>query len=224
MAFELDHLFICTAPNAPAAEQLLQFGLVEGRANVHAGQGTANRCFFFHNLMLELLWVHNAAEAQSDVTRPTYLWERWAGRSQDTCPFGVCLRPIEGQVHEVLPFPSWDYQPIYLPPGVAIPIATNVSVLTEPMLFYLPFAKRQDSYTEAKAQPLEHAFGLREVTRISFTLTQAPPRSAELEAIAATNLIAIQTGPAYLLELGFDGETQAQHHDFRPALPLIVHW
>ncbi|MBD2234172.1 hypothetical protein [Phormidium tenue] len=224
MAFELDHLFICTEPDAPAAEQLLQFGLVEGRANVHAGQGTANRCFFFHNLMLELLWVHNAAEAQSDVTRPTYLWARWAGRSQNACPFGVCLRPIEGQVHEALPFPTWNYQPAYFPGGVAIPVATNVSVLSEPMLFYLPFAKRQDSYPEAKAQPLDHAFGGREVTRVSLTLTQPPPRSAELEAIAATNLIAIQTGPAYLMELGFDGETQAQHHDFRPALPLIVHW
>ncbi|PZV07016.1 MAG: hypothetical protein DCF32_08375 [Leptolyngbya sp.] len=223
MAFELDHLFICTAPNAPAAEQLVQFGLVEGRSNRHAGQGTANRCFFFHNLMLELLWVHNAAEAQSEVTRPTYLWERWAGRSQNACPFGLCLRPIEGQVHEVLPFPSWDYQPIYLPPGVAIPIATNVSVLTEPMLFYLPFAKRQDSYPEAKAQPLDHAFGC-EVTRVSLTLTQSPPRSGELEALSATNLITIQTGPAYLMELGFDGETQGQHHDFRPALPLIIHW
>lgn len=224
MASELDHLFICTDLNAPPAARLIQFGLVEGRSNRHGGQGTANRCFFFHNLMLELLWVHNPAETRSEVTRPTYLWERWTGRSQDTCPFGVCLRPIAGQASEPLPFPTWDYQPIYLPPGVAIPIATNASVLSEPMLFYLPFAKRQDSYPEAKAQPLDHAFGGREVTRVSLTLTQLPPRSEELEAIATTGLIAIQTGPAYLMELGFDGETQAQHHDFRPDLPLIVHW
>lgn len=224
MSFELDHLFICTELGAPAAAQLIQFGLVEGRSNLHAGQGTANRCFFFHNLMLELLWVHNAAEAQSENTRPTYLWERWSGQAQGTCPFGVCLRPLEGQAPEVLPFPTWNYQPAYFPADVAISVATNVSALSEPMLFYLPFARRQDSYPEAKVQPLNHAVGWREVTRVSLTLTQSPPRSGELEALSSSNLIEIQTGPAYLMELGFDGETQGQHHDFRPALPLIVRW
>lgn len=223
MAFELDHLFVCTALNAPAAAQLVQFGLVEGGSRVHAGQGTANRCFFFHNLMLELLWVHDAGEAQSDLTRPTYLWQRWSGQAQGTCPFGVCLRPIAGQAPKTLPFPTWDYQPAYFPAGVVIPVATNVAVLSEPMLFYLPFAKRQDSYSGAKAQPLDHAFGWREVTRVSLTLTQPPP-SEELSAIVATKLLELQIGPAYLMELGFDGEFQGQHHDFRPALPLVFHW
>ncbi|MGF1518177.1 MAG: hypothetical protein ACFCVB_10280 [Nodosilinea sp.] len=224
MAFELDHLLICTAVEAPAADQLIQFGLVEGRSNVHPGQGTANRRFFFHNLMMELLWVHNATEAQSEGTRPTYLWERWSGQAQGTCPFGVCLRPVKGQAPEALPFPTWNYQPAYLPTGVAIPVATNVAVLREPMLFYLPFAQRQDRYPDTRAQPLNHAVSWREATRVSLTLTQPPPRSGELEMLSATDLIAIHTGPAYLMELGFDGETQGQHHDFRPALPLIVHW
>ncbi|HSM81435.1 MAG TPA: VOC family protein [Nodosilinea sp.] len=224
MAFELDHIFICTARDAPAADQLIQVGLVEGRSNRHAGQGTANRCFFFHNLMLELLWVHDAAEAQSPRTRPTYLWERWSGQAEGNCPFGVCLRPTAGPAPEALPFPTWDYQPAYLPAGVTIPVATNVSVLREPMLFYLPFAQRQDSYPEAKAQPLNHGAGWREATRVSLTLPPSPPRSEALEALAATGLVSIQTGPAYLMELGFDGEGQGQHHDFRPALPLIIHW
>jgi hypothetical protein len=37
MTLELDHVFICVAPNAPAAEQLVTFGLTEGSANVHLG-------------------------------------------------------------------------------------------------------------------------------------------------------------------------------------------
>ncbi|AFY78420.1 MAG: hypothetical protein IGR93_19055 [Hydrococcus sp. C42_A2020_068] len=57
MTFELDHLFICTAIGAPEADRLLSFGLTEGTPNIHPGQGTANRRFFFHNVMLELLWV-----------------------------------------------------------------------------------------------------------------------------------------------------------------------
>lgn len=104
MAFEIAHLFICTAAGAPAAEKLLQFGLTEGSANVHPGQGTANRRFFFHNLMLELLWVHSATEAQSATTQPTYLWERWVAHQPQTCPFGVCLRLSRHLAPEALPF------------------------------------------------------------------------------------------------------------------------
>jgi hypothetical protein len=233
MPFELDHLFICTALDAPAAERLIQLGLVEGRSNVHPGQGTANRCFFFHNLMLELLWVHNATEAQSEATRPTYLWERWSGHRQGNCPFGVCLRPVNGQAPDALPFSSWNYQPGYFPTGVAIPVATNVSILTEPMLFYLPMALRQDSYPDAKAQPLDHSCGWREVTRVRLTLTQLSLPSAELSALVnyrppgvnpPNQLIEIETGSTYRMELGFDRESQGQHHDFRPDLPLIIYW
>jgi Rho-binding antiterminator len=62
MEFELDHLFICTTIGAPEADRLVAFGLTEGTPNVHPGQGTANRRFFFHNFMLELLWVHNSCQ------------------------------------------------------------------------------------------------------------------------------------------------------------------
>ncbi len=223
MPFELDHLFICTDFGVPVAGELIQFGLTEGSGNVHSGQGTANRRFFFHNLMLELLWVQHTVEAQSPVTCPTYLWERWSGRSQ-VCPFGVCLRPAPGQPADGPPFSSWDYHPAYLPPNLAIAVATNAAVLTEPMLFYLPFAQRQDRYAGAKAQPLDHAPGWREVTRVGMTLPQPPPRSKELNSLASTHLLEIQTGPAYLMDIGFDGETQGCHQDLRPTLPLIVHW
>jgi hypothetical protein len=54
MQIELDHLFVCTAPGAPEAETLVQFGLHEGPSNQHPGQGTACRRFSFANAMIEL--------------------------------------------------------------------------------------------------------------------------------------------------------------------------
>jgi hypothetical protein len=57
MRLELDHLFICTAPGAPEAEEFVRFGLREGPPNQHPGQGTANRRFAFANAMIELLWA-----------------------------------------------------------------------------------------------------------------------------------------------------------------------
>jgi hypothetical protein len=82
---EFDHLFICTELGAPEAEELIAFGLVEGTSNIHPGQGTVNRRFFFHNAMLELLWVHAPAEAKSEVISPTHLCDRWENRQDGTC-------------------------------------------------------------------------------------------------------------------------------------------
>src|SRR5881409_435232 len=107
MASELDHLFICASIGAPEADRLVAFGLTEGTPNAHPGQGTANRRFFFHNAMLELLWVQDAAEAQSELVRPTRLWERWAGRSGGACPLALCFRP-KSQHAGKPPFPTWE--------------------------------------------------------------------------------------------------------------------
>jgi hypothetical protein len=105
MDFEFDHLFICTDIGACEAERLISLGLVEGTPNTHPGQGTANRRFFFHNVMLELLWVHDVEEVQSELIRRTYLWERWENRKDGACPFGVCLRPVGDS--DAVAFSNW---------------------------------------------------------------------------------------------------------------------
>ena len=67
---EVDHIYICTDYKAPVGDLLKEFGLIEGTSNIHPGQGTANRRFFFHNFMLELLWIENLKEVKSDLTKP----------------------------------------------------------------------------------------------------------------------------------------------------------
>jgi hypothetical protein len=67
----LDHAFIACAAGATEGNALVRLGFVEGSSNTHPGQGTANRRFFFENFMLELLWVSDPAEAQSEQTRRT---------------------------------------------------------------------------------------------------------------------------------------------------------
>ncbi|MEL7227041.1 MAG: VOC family protein, partial [Cyanobacteria bacterium J06576_12] len=166
MAFEFDHLFICTAIGAAAAEKLISFGLTEGSRNTHPGQGTANRRFFFHNAMLELLWVTSEAEAISAPIRRTHLWERWQSRDSGTCPFGICLRPVGSDVDNIA-FEHWDFCPPYLPPNMSISVATNSNIVTEPMLFQTPFGKRPDQQPPAKSQPLAHKAGLKEITRVT---------------------------------------------------------
>lgn len=228
MAFELDHLFIATAVGAPAAEHCLALGLVEGSRNVHPGQGTANRRFFFHNAMLELLWVQNPEEAQSELIRRSRLWERWNQRGGLACPFGLCLRPRAGSEGK-LAFPSWDYRPPYLPEPLSIAIATNSDNLNEPMLFQTPFGQRPDLFSEAKRQPLDHPIGWREITRVTVGGPNCEARSPEFQAVLQAQpldvrLVNVRWGTTYSLELGFDGETQGQRRDLSPHLPLVVSW
>lgn len=221
MMFEFDHLFICTDIGAGAADRLVSFGLVEGSSSSHPGQGTANRRFFFHNAMLELLWVHDPEEAKSDPIHLTRLWERWTNRDE-ACPFGICLRPATGS-HGIVAFSSWAYHPPYLPEAVSIAVGRNSEDLTEPMLFQIPFGKRPDCYPAEKLQPLNHAVGVREITRVEF-VSPAANVSPELQAVIDTNQVSLRAGAKYCVELGFDGEVQGQRVDFQLELPLIVSW
>lgn len=222
-SFEFDHLFICTDRNALVGDRLVSAGLVEGSSNIHLGQGTANRRFFFHNAMLELLWVHDRQEAQSEAIARTLLWERWANRNSGGCPFGLCLRPANGKLDNVA-FSSWAFRPPYLPETLSIAVGTNSDDLAEPMLFQTPFGKRPDRFAAEKTQPLNHLLNLREVTRVEFISPAASRPSPELQAVLETGQVQLRAGDEYCIELGFDGGKQGQQVDFRPQLPLVFSW
>ena len=223
MGFEFDHLFICTDVGAGDADQLVSLGLTEGTRNTHPGQGTANRRFFFHNATLELLWVHDADEAKSELIRPTRLWDRWANRKNSLCPFGICLRPETNTSNEPA-FASWAYHPPYLPETLSIAVGTNSDVLTEPMLFQTPFGKRPDQQSPERAQPLKHDLGLCETTSVELISPVVENLSPELKAVIDTGQAKLRVGKEYCVKLGFDGEVQGHQVDFRPGLPLIMSW
>ncbi len=91
---EFDHLFILTSASAPEVDQLVEFGLSEGQRNIHPGQGTTCRRIFFHNAMLEFLWVSDESEVRNEIITPTRLWERSRYRQSGYSPFGLCVRPV----------------------------------------------------------------------------------------------------------------------------------
>ncbi|HEY7643337.1 MAG TPA: VOC family protein [Steroidobacteraceae bacterium] len=220
---EVDHVFVSAAVGAPEAQRLIDLGLVEGSPNRHPGQGTANRRFFFANAMLELIWVEDEREARSEnePARRLHLWERWSGRDGAACPFGVCLRPSEGQ-SDVAPFPAWDYRPAYSPIG--LPVANNSIVDAEPLVFYIPMHRRTDTAPEGQRQPYVHALPIRELTSVRIFAPGAATPSAALLAALESGAFSFEPASRPLLELGFDGEGQGCRADLRPALPLVLLW
>jgi len=213
MQVELDHLFVLTAPGAPEAEKFIQFGLLEGPPNQHPGQGTANRRFPLANAMIELLWVNDPTEVQNPSTRRTLLWERWSDRETNACPFGICLRPVDG--HDTgTPFPGWEYRPSYLPGSLSMHIGE--SGIEEPMWVYLNFQRRE----YYKKRFAENPVGIRDITGLTLT-TCVPLRSRVSQTIIESGIIASRTGASPLLEIEFDGGARNKRMDFRPRLPIL---
>ena len=222
-SIEVDHIFVSCAVGAPEGDRLVELGLVEGSSLHHPGQGSANRRFFFANAMLELAWVHDAVEAQSETepARRLHFWERWVGRDGSACPFGVCLRPTAG-TSDVAPFPSWEYRPSYSPVG--LPVATNSTVVAEPLVFYIPMHRRMDTAPPERREPYEHALPIRELTSVRIFAPGAANPSPAMFATLQTRAFSFEPAARPLLELGFDGEHRGQRVDLRPALPLVLLW
>jgi hypothetical protein len=216
----LDHFVLICDPGAPQADALAALGLVEGSANVHHGQGTANRRFFFHNAYLELLWVDDLEQSRREPAFRTRLWERWMRRHTDACPFGIALRPDDpADAEEPPPFPTWAYHAPYLPQQVSIGIAL-ASPLVEPEFLYMNFA----TSPQAKGrEPLVHPLGLREITHVRI----ASPGGAQSQAAksaAALGIASFAAEDAYVAELFFDRAVTGHGADLRPGLPLVLRW
>jgi hypothetical protein len=215
----LDHVFICSSAGAPEADALSALGLTEGSPNVHHGQGTACRRFFFDNAYLELLWVCDAVEAQGDAVRRAQLWERWTNRGDTACPFGIVLRPAADAAHPEPPFAAWAYRPSYLPPPFAIDVARDTA-LDEPAFFHLGFLRQ---HSRAGHEPRGHALPLSDVTGVQ-VWSRATARSSASRAVEAAGLVTFHTADNYLLELTFDRAIRGASADLRPDLPLVIRW
>ncbi|MEM8531030.1 MAG: VOC family protein [Chloroflexota bacterium] len=218
---EIDHIFICVKPEALEAEMLKEFGLTEGTANQHLGQGTANRRFFFHNAFIELLFLRDDTELQSELTKATRLYERLTSKGKNTSPFGICLRPKTDNEKQEL-FSSWAYRPMYLPKQLKIDIGH--SPLHEPMWFFLHFASRPDKAKQEKQQPLRNPKGFREITSLHITIPNTEQLSGPALCVRQIKGVEIVEGDEHLLQIGFDNERHAQSWDFRPTLPLVFRW
>ena len=220
--FELDHFFILVSEGAPEADLLIDFGLVEGTSNVHPGQGTANRRFFFHNVMLELAFVSNPAEAKSDLARPVGLWDHWKNRNQTASPFGIILRPATGKNHKKYPFKGWHYKPQYIPEHLSFLVGENSTKLDEPLAFYIMFGGRPD--TGKPLQPLHHPAGFREVTSINIQIPGLDTVSNTIKSLMKIKDISFTEGSLHSMEIVFDGEKLGKHKNFQPHLPLVCRW
>ncbi len=175
MSVVVDHLFLFVEPDGPEGDALKRLGLAETYRRAHPGQGTANVCFAFDNLFLELLWLTSEAEARSGPIARTRLWERSRWREDGTCPLGVAVR---GDLADA-GVPTWDYCPPYLPQGVSIPVAIASDDPALPMVFVSPGNQPLVDWPEVRRGPLQRTAGFGKVLSVDLGLP-APAACAPL--------------------------------------------
>lgn len=210
---EIDHIFI-RSNNGIEAEELIKFGLIEGAGNIHLGQGTKNRRFFFRNMLIEFLWISNINEVTSKLTKPMKLFERLSEFNDNTSPFGICFRPCDEKENSV--FPHWKYKPMYLPNDLFIAVS-DYNEVEEPFLFYIPFGVRNERILNNEVQKLE-------VSKIQITSMVSEKNSEFNKIINESKNVEYIYGEEHLMIIEFDFQKNNKEYDFRPKIPLVFKW
>lgn len=220
MSLSLDHVFICPE-NPVAAERLLaDFGLRFSRRGIHRGQGTAGCYAFFDNAYLELLWRHDEDELQSEVVRPVGLWQRVRWRESGASPFGIAFRPENREI----PVETWPYEAPFLPAGANIPIVTPRFRWQEPLTFISLVSQAPESLPPERRPPLDHGGRHHRLTAVMVCVPEALEISVGLRTLCNLGIISLKSAGEHHLELEWDGAKCGESHDFRPTLPLVLHW
>lgn len=220
---DIDHVFLFVQPDGPEEEALRRLGLTETYRRAHPGQGTANACFAFDNLFLELLWLTSEVEACSPGVARTRLWERSQWRKKDSCPFGVAFRASLTQTGLL----TWDYRPPYLPEGLSIPVATASDDPALPMVFVSPGQQPPAEWPPARRGTLQQTAGWGQVLWVDLglpTRTAAAPVLHSLSSAGGPLRLTARPDDRCSLRLAL-ADPQGQHsHTLDFGSTDLGHW
>jgi len=210
----IDHIFIFTDDHGQVAEQLIEFGFTEGSSRIHTGQGTSNRKFYFDNFFLEIIWKHNEDEINSDLTKPTGLWQRANFRANDFSPFGLCL--VNSEETDQLFNAAFKYKPSYLPDSMAIDVLSNEDQPSLPWTFRLPFKGQMNQHGE----PTIHENEIQRLTKARFEYRGNGENQFLSNFENDANIEFISSSRNWL-KLTFDNGRQGKNRDFE-SLQLTI--
>lgn len=212
--FLIHHVFIASSPGGPEVDPLIEAGFSEGASNVHPGQGTACRRFFFDDTYLEFIWLEGPSETTSPGLARTGLGGR-LGAEGDVSRVGICVLVPEGRSP---PVETWEYRPPYLPADSAILMAAGSSRISEPLLFFLP---------ESLARPLTsdlHENGTRRISEITLRLREHGPSSAELDWVVRAGLISLERRESESVHIELDGRSRGMRLTLDTPSPVTLSW
>ena len=187
---ELDHLFFIADQRADYPGRLRTMGLVESYRRDHPGQGTANVCYCFDNMYLEILWVTDEDAIQSPAISRTGLRERAQWKSTRNNPFGLAWREKPGEA--AFDQPCWDFKPPYLPEGMTLAVSTDSDDPRQPFMFRSPNRAAPIVWPSELRGTLQHDAGLGAVSDILLFMPRDLPVSSGLRRLGESTILRLE--------------------------------
>lgn len=237
---QLDHFNIWVKNPKKAKKQLTEIGFTsvpDSLSQIHNGQGTAGRYFYFLNGYLELIFVHDQNELEENNAKNKGLdfTERASFEKNGASPYSLALKVKDYNVTKI-PFEKVRYHQDWMEGDFSIyPAKNSKTHLKEPSVFVVyPEIESEifETLSDLKNIPNEYAFlrefykhpnGAKKITDIIITSIDLDLKTETMKAVNGIEEVTVKNGTEHLMELYFDNNVQGKSFDLRPELPLIIY-
>ncbi|MFK7936334.1 MAG: hypothetical protein AB8G22_22660 [Saprospiraceae bacterium] len=236
----MDHLNVWVDNPTEAKDKLVEIGFTavpDSLSNVHVGQGTSGRYFYFLNSYLEFIFIYDENEFANNVKANPALdfKERAESPTNEYLPFGVAIN-MEEYDPTKLPFETVAYYQEWMGAYDRIYTAKNSKLNpSEPTVFTMfPEIKYDvfDSVDDLMNIPEEYAIwrefhkhknGAQKITNVKIRTTKIDPASETANMINGLENVELVVGKECLMEIYFDQHKQGKVFDLRPEVPLKIY-
>lgn len=237
---KMDHVNVWVKNPIKAKEKLVQIGFTaipDSLSQVHTGQGTTGRYFYFLNGYLELIYVYNEEElvenAKSNISLDFV--ERSNSPENGYLPFSIALA-MNNYDKTKIPFKTVEYHQSWMEKNNSIYVAKNSKIKKEePSIFVMYPAGEYDKFEHMDSLlkiPEEYAIwrtfykhknGAEKISKIEIYTNNINKESNTIRCLNELGNVEIKEGKEYLMELYFDNQRQQKTYDLRPEIPLKIH-
>jgi hypothetical protein len=228
---EFDHVWIVVSRDAPERLALERAGFkISPNINRNDGQGTASVSTEFFNAYIELMWPDPTVPVAPGAERGVEKFKnRMNWRTSGWSPIGIALHRTGPNT--TLPFPTWSIAPEWMPTGSAIEILTPRDDTKSPSFFIEPpalavkeEANRKLPENDPRRASFQHPIGVERITAIRIVRPKAYQPISPFTYLEKAGVLKSEEGNEWAVDVTFDHGRKAQTKDFRPDLPLIIHY
>jgi len=226
-----DHAWIVVTTGVPERAALERAGFrIAPTVNRHDGQGTESITVELLNGFLELTYpeptvpVSPALQAGAEKFR---LKSRW--RETGYSPLGIVFARTPATPDE-FPFATWKISAEWMEPGTFIEVMTPKDMTKAVSLSISSHAESTRESNEALARDPDqramflHPNGARRLTAFRVQAPSADVLPPSAAYVSEHGLMTFDVGSEWLLDVTMDDGAQGRTEDFRPELPLVIHF
>jgi len=225
------HAWLVVTPGAPERTVLQDAGFrISPTVSRHDGQGTASISVEFKDGYLELLYPDSTVSVSPNLkvgAEKFRLKSRW--RESGYSPIGIVFDRTPA-TPDSFPFPTWRVTADWMDKGTFIQILTpkeTPKALSISISSHTRSAK-EESAMLAKDPKMKDMFlhpnGARALTAFKVITPSADALPPAASYVEEHGLMTFEVGKDWLLDMTLDAGAQQKTKDFRPTLPLVVHY